>query len=166
MFVHFLHSVRCFKAQKSDTGFQYFFCQDKHLYPGSFLVFVLLAEDLCFVVETVKSICQFINIRTDLVRRFLLECRLDHTVQLCQGHHQGFFAVICRSQDLTGLEIAPFFFISVQNRFDPDNGIQDIRACISFKRSKSVHIKNIIFGRLVERSPYLIAESPTISAVL
>ena len=83
------------------------------------------------------------------MRCFLFISIRDHLIEFGCFQHQRFLTVTSCRQNLQGIQITAFFFISVQDRFDTDGCIQNIRTGISFKRCKSFNIKNIIFGCLV-----------------
>ena len=83
------------------------------------------------------------------MRCFLFISIRDHLIEFGCFQHQRFLTVTSCRQNLQGIQITAFFFISVQDRFDTNGCIQNIRTGISFKRCKSFNIKNIIFGCLV-----------------
>ena len=84
------------------------------------------------------------------MRCFLFICIFHDTVKLWQAPASMLFH--CRNVRRTvSLHLLHTYLplIFVQDRLDTHDGIQNIWSRISFKRSKTVNIKNIIFGCLV-----------------
>src|SRR5699024_2173028 len=101
------------------------------------------------VIKTVKGVGHLIDISADLMRRFLFVSVLHSASELCKLQHEILLAVVHRRQKLRVLHCSALFSVTVQDGFDPDNGIENIRTCISLERSKAVDIKNIILGGLI-----------------
>ena len=101
------------------------------------------------MVKTVECIGYFINICTNLVRCFFFKCIFDRISEFGKLQHQIFLACIYCLKDFTGIQIAAFFFVAVQNGFDTHDRIKNIRTGISLERSKPVNIKHIILCSLV-----------------
>ena len=118
------HSLRCFKSQQIDACLQYISCQNQQTNPGSLLCFVLLTENLSFMIKTVELICQIIDIRTDLMRSFFLKGRGNHGIESGEFQHQCLLAGICRLQYCALFRITALFAVALQNGFDTHNCIQ------------------------------------------
>ena len=101
------------------------------------------------MVKTVECIGYFINVCTDLMRCFFFESILNGTSEFCQLQHKVLLACIDSRKDFSCFKISAFFFITIENGFDTNDRIQDIRTCISFEGSKTINIKHIIFGCLI-----------------
>ena len=67
------------------------------------------------------------------MRCFLFISIRDHLIEFGYFQHQRFLTVTSCRQNLQGIQITAFFFISVQDRFDTDGCIQNIRTGIPFK---------------------------------
>src|SRR5699024_9704788 len=83
------------------------------------------------------------------MRRFLFVSVLHSASELRKLQHEILLAVVHRRQKLRVLHCSALFSVTVQDGFDPDNGIKNIRTCISLERSKAVDIENIILGGLI-----------------
>ena len=101
------------------------------------------------MVETVEGVGKIINIGTDLVRRDLLKGILHHAVETGNLQHQRFLAVVGCLVDGDSLQAVSGLLIFVQDGFDPDDRVQDIRTGISLEGSESVKVKDIILAGLV-----------------
>ena len=101
------------------------------------------------MVETIECIGYFINVCTNLVRCFFFECIFNRISESGKLQHQIFLACIYCRKDFTCIQIAAFFFVTVQNRFDTHDRIENIRTGISLKRSKPVNIKYVILCSLI-----------------
>ena len=78
-----------------------------------------------------------------------------HLVIFYQRKHQCFLALAGLLIYLKSCDRFSFFLVFVQDRFDPHDGVQNIRSCVSLKGSKSVYIEDIIFGSLIGQIPVL-----------
>ena len=85
------------------------------------------------MIEAVECIGYFVNICTDLMWCFFFKGVLYSCTKTCQLKHQILLAVIYRIKDCTCLKVAALFCETVQNRFDTNDRIKDIRTCITFK---------------------------------
>ena len=101
------------------------------------------------MIKAVECIGNLINICTDFMRSFFLKCTLDHASKSTELKHQVFLtAVRCRKY-LTCFKVSACFHITVQDGFDTNDCIKDVRTCISLERGEAVYIKNIILGSLI-----------------
>lgn len=96
------------------------------------------------MVELIELIGKLIDVRTDLVRCSLLVYCVDHVVELQHLEHQRLLIDVHRRKDLKAFQASAVLLILVQDGFDPDDRIEDIRSRVSLKGGKSVHIKNVI----------------------
>ena len=83
------------------------------------------------------------------MRCFFFESIFADCIKSGQGQHQCLFTLAGCLSDHCLFYTSALLFIFVQDGLDPDNGIQNVRTCISFKRSKPLNIKHVIFGSLV-----------------
>ena len=70
---------------------------------------------------------------TDLMRCFFFKGVLYGCTKTCQLKHQVLLAGVYRIKDCTCFKVAALFCKTVQNRFDTNDRIKDIRTCITFK---------------------------------
>ena len=98
------------------------------------------------MVETVEGVGKIVNIRTDLVRRDLLEGILHHAVETGNLKHQRFLAIVGCLVDGDSLQAVSSLLIFVQDGFDPDDRVQDVRTGVSLEGSEAVKVKDIILG--------------------
>ena len=101
------------------------------------------------MIETVKFVGQIINVGTDLMGRDLLISLIDRGSKPGQFQHQALFTVAGCQSDLRVFQTAAGSLIFGEDRFDPDNRVQNIGTGVSLKGSKFVHIKNVILGSLI-----------------
>ena len=101
------------------------------------------------MVEVVELVCKLVDISTDLMRCFLLECVLHNAVETGYGKHQSFLAVALRCQKCAFLQFISLFFIFSEDGFCTNDRVQDVRTGVSLEGSKSLNIEYIIFRCLV-----------------
>ena len=101
------------------------------------------------MIKFVKAVRQLIDIGADLVGSKLLEGVLQNSVEPGQHQLQRLLALILRRRDPARVQGAALSLIFIQDGLDADDGIQNVRTCISLKGGKPVDIKHIILGRLI-----------------
>ena len=74
---------------------------------------------------------------------------IDHFIKFQNLQHQCLFCCIFCCKNLRSLCISAILRIFLEDGLDTHDRIKDIRSCISLKRCKAVHIKDIILGCLI-----------------
>ena len=104
------------------------------------------------MVEAVEVIGQLIDVSADAVRCALLVSALHHGSESGDVLHQTLLGFALRLRDLQLRRIfASRRLILGQNRLDPDNRVQDVRAGISLEGGELLGVENIILGCLVRQ---------------
>ena len=144
-----LHLIRCLESKQINTCLKHSLGQLQKTDIGFLLRLILFTEDLGLMIKAVECIGNLINICTDFMRSFFLKCTLDHTSKSTELKHQVLLAAVRCRKDLTCFKISACFHITVQDGFDTNDCIKDVRTCISLERGEAVYIKNIILGSLI-----------------
>ena len=102
------------------------------------------------MIEAVEVIRKLVDIGTQTVRRQILIGVFHDGVELGDVQHQRLFLCALGFADLYRKRCrAAALRVLVQDRLDPDNGVQDVRAGVALEGRKALDIKDIILGGLV-----------------
>ena len=119
--------------------------------PGLFLRLVLFSEDLCGVVEGVEVVGQLVNVGADPVGCAVGVGAFHHGVKAGYVHHEFLLHGACgyAGPEGSGVLCAGLSGVALQNGAHADDGVQDVRAGISFEGGEFFNIENIVLGGLV-----------------
>ena len=83
------------------------------------------------MIKAIECIGQFIDKLADPVRHQFLECAAHDGTEVRQREHQLLFGAIVGREDR--LRRGKLFSVLFKDRLDPDDRVENVRACVSLK---------------------------------